>query len=121
MPHYRQLIVWRKSMDLAKEVYRLSNRLPREETWGIRAQITRAAVSVPANVAEGWTRESPRDRANFLSIAHGSLAGVETLLTLGEEMNWLETPDCRPARALIDEVGKILGTMCTRLRPPPRS
>jgi adenine-specific DNA methylase len=55
-PHYKDLIVWQKAMEAAREVYRLAPRLPREETYGMRSQITRAAVSVPANIAEGWTR-----------------------------------------------------------------
>jgi four helix bundle protein len=84
--HYRQLVVWRKAMDLSKHVYRLTVHLPREETYGIRSQITRAAISIPANIAEGWARESERERAQFLAIAQGSLAETETLVTLCEEM-----------------------------------
>jgi four helix bundle protein len=56
--HYRELTMWRKAMDAAIEVYRLTLMLPREETYGMRSQLTRAAVSIPANIAEGWTRES---------------------------------------------------------------
>ena len=55
--HYRKLTVWRKAVDLLKETFRLSPMLPKEETFGMRSQLTRAAVSVPANIAEGWTRE----------------------------------------------------------------
>ncbi|MGH7505737.1 MAG: four helix bundle protein, partial [Longimicrobiales bacterium] len=75
--HYREAIVWKKAMRLAREVYRLAPRLPKEETYGMRSQLTRAAVSIPANIAEGWTRESDREKAWFLAIAHGSLAEAE--------------------------------------------
>lgn len=56
--HYRQTVVWSKAMEVACEIYRWVARLPKEEMYGMRSQITRAAVSVPSNIAEGWTRES---------------------------------------------------------------
>ena len=59
--HYRQTIVWQKAIQVVDELYRLVPRLPREETYGIRSQITRAAVSIATNIAEGWTRESSRE------------------------------------------------------------
>ena len=68
--HYRQTVVWSKAMEVACEIYRLVARLPKEEMYGMRSQITRAAVSVPSNIAEGWTRESKREKSQFLSIAH---------------------------------------------------
>ncbi len=58
--HYRETTVWRKAIDIVLELYRLAPRLPKEETYGVRSQITRAAVSVAANVAEGWTRIEQR-------------------------------------------------------------
>ena len=67
--HYRETIVWTKAMAIAREVYRLAPLLPREETYGMRSQITRAATSIPANVAEGWTRESSAEKRQFLAIA----------------------------------------------------
>jgi four helix bundle protein len=69
--HYRDLTVWQKAMDVAQETYRLVPALPREEMYGVRSQITRAAVSVAANIAEGWTRESRAEKAQFFSIAQG--------------------------------------------------
>src|SRR5579885_1741939 len=114
--HYRQLTVWRKAMDLAKEVYRLTPRLPREETYGMRAQITRAATSIPANIAEGWAREANRERAQFLASAQGSLAETETLLTLCEETGWFPAKDTAAVRGLMEETGKMLSTMRRKLR-----
>ena len=114
--HYRELVVWQKAMALAKEVYRLAPMLPREETYGMRSQITRAAASVPANIAEGWTRESDKEKAQFLSIAQGSLAETETFLTLCEEIGWFHEDKAAAAHALIQEVGKMLSAMRRKRR-----
>ncbi len=75
---HRDLKVWRKAMDLAVEIYRLTARFPRSETYRLVAQITRAAASVPANIAEGHARATRRDFANFVAIAKGSLMEAET-------------------------------------------
>lgn len=109
--HYRQTVVWNKAMEIVQEVYRLTPRLPREETYGLRSQITRAAVSVPANVAEGWTRESSREKSQFLAVAQGSLAEAETLLTLCERLGWFPETETIRLRGLLDEVSRMLTTM----------
>lgn len=119
--YYRKLRVWRKSMDLAKSVYQLVPRLPKEETYGIRIQITRAAASIPANIAEGWARESVKERAQFLAIAQGSLAETETYLTLCEEIGWLPEVQTATLRKHIEEVGKMLSTMRKNQRLAPKS
>ncbi|MDA1191758.1 MAG: four helix bundle protein [Candidatus Poribacteria bacterium] len=109
--HYRETIVWQKAMKAAMEVYRLAPGLPKEETYGMRSQLTRAAVSVPANIAEGWTRESGNETAQFLSIAHGSLAETETLLTLCEQIGWFSESETQTLRGLLDEVSRMLTTL----------
>lgn len=114
--HYRELNVWRKAMDAAKELYRLVPLLPREEAFGMRSQITRSMVSVPANIAEGWTRESDREKAQFLAVAQGSLAETETLLTLCEEIGWFPKPETEHLRTVLIEVGKMLTTMRQNFR-----
>lgn len=114
--HYRKAEVWQVAMDMVGEVYRLVAALPPEERFGLRSQITRAAVSVPCNVAEGWTRESPREKAHFMAVAHGSLAETETLLTLCERLGWLETGQTRSLRQRIDSVSRMLTTLRRRFR-----
>ncbi|MBW3551145.1 MAG: four helix bundle protein [Proteobacteria bacterium] len=109
--HYRETVVWRKAMDVVREVYRLAPRLPKAEIYGLRSQLTRAAVSVSANIAEGWTRESVREKRQFLSVAHGSLAELETLLTICEEAGFFDAYSTGLARDRIDEVSRILTTM----------
>lgn len=116
--HYRETTLWQKAMEATREVYRLAPRLPREETYGMRSQITRAAVSIPANIAEGWTRESSREKAQFLAVAHGSLAEAETLLTLCEDLHWFPTTETVRLRGLLDEVSRMLTTMRRRRRNP---
>ena len=112
--HYRQTTSWQKA--IAREVYQLAPMLPREETYGMRAQITRAAVSIPANIAEGRTRESDREKAQFFSIAHGSLSETETLLTLCEQVNWFPEAQTALLRTLIDEVSRMLTSMRRKRR-----
>lgn len=109
--HYRELIVWQKAMEIAQETYRLAPLLPREETFGMRSQLTRAAASIPANIAEGWTRESRKEKANFLSIAQGSLAETDTFLTLCEQIGWIPATKTAHLRDLLDEVGRMLSSM----------
>ena len=79
---HRDLVVWHKAMDVAVHVYRLTDRFPRNEMYRLTSQLTRAAASVPANIAEGNGRGSRRDYAHFLSIAKGSLNETETFLFL---------------------------------------
>ena len=114
--HYRETKVWNKAMAVAEEVYQLAPRLPKEETYGMRSQITRAAVSVPANIAEGWTRESKREKAQFLAIAQGSAAEVETLLTLCERIGWFPEKETRTLRGLLEEVSRMLTVMRRKQR-----
>lgn len=114
--HYRETIVWQKAMAAARELYRLVPLLPREETYGIRSQITRSAVSIPANIAEGWARESTREKAQFLAIAQGSLAETETLLTLCEQIGWFPETETTALRSLLDEVSRMLTTLRRRQR-----
>ncbi|MBJ7900532.1 MAG: four helix bundle protein [Cyanobacteria bacterium RI_101] len=108
---YKDLIVWQKAMKAAIAVYQLTPKLPKEETYGMRSQITRAVVSIPANIAEGWTRESDKEKAHFLAIAQGSLAEVETLLTLCEALGWFPKDQTAQLRGLLDEVSRMLTTL----------
>ena len=113
---YRDLTVWQKAMDLAIEVYRLTQGFPKTEEYRLTAQITRAAVSVPANIAEGHARGTRKDYANFISIANGSLAEVETFLTLSVRLGLALEADVEAATALASEIGRMLATLRTRLK-----
>lgn len=86
--NFRDLRVWQLGMQLAEEVYHLSHQFPKHETYGLASQIQRAAVSVPANIAEGHAIGSTKDFARFLGIAQGSLAELETHLMLADRMKY---------------------------------
>ena len=77
---YRELVVWQKAFQLCTHVYGLTKRFPPEERYGLTAQIRRAAVSIPSNIAEGYSRNTKRDYLHFLWMANGSLAEIETQL-----------------------------------------
>jgi four helix bundle protein len=112
---HRDLVVWQKAMALAVEIYRLSSRFPREEVYRLVSQITRAAASVPANIAEGHARGTAKDYANFLSIAKGSLMETETFLMLSIELKYVTQDEAAGALSLITEVSKMLTVLRKRV------
>lgn len=87
---YRDLIAWQRSIDLAREIYRVTEQLPPAEKYGLSAQLRRAAVSIPSNIAEGHARGSTIDYARFLRMARGSFAEARTQLELAESLDLLK-------------------------------
>lgn len=85
---YRELRVWQKAIDLVEQVYRLTAGFPTEEKFGLVSQMRRAAVSVPANIAEGYGRSHRGDYLRSLSIARGSLLELETHLTIAVRLGY---------------------------------
>jgi four helix bundle protein len=113
---HRDLSVWRKSMELMVETYRLSDRLPRREMFGLAAQMRRAAVSIPSNIAEGNGRMHRGDYLHHLSIARGSLMELQTLLDASRCLAYLSEERLNPALELVDHVGRMLTRLIARLR-----
>ncbi|MCF2971833.1 four helix bundle protein [Synechococcus sp. Nb3U1] len=97
-------------------IYRYASQLPKEETYGMRSQLTRAAVSIPANIAEGQARHSTGEFLQFLGIARGSLAELETLLILCGNLNLLPQENVNDALSACDEIGKLLTGLVKSLR-----
>ena len=112
---HRELRVWQKAMDLAVLVYELSARFPSKETYRLVAQITKSASSVPANIAEGKGRATPRDFANFVAIAKGSLMETETYVTLSTRLGYASQAEIQPVLDLITEISKMLTVLRSRL------
>lgn len=112
---YESLIVWQKSMDLVVEVYELVNKFPKEEIYGLVAQMRRCAVSIPSNIAEGSRRGSKKDFRHFILNAYGSGAELETQLKIAKRLSFGVEPDYTRADKLLDEVMRMLNTMSTSL------
>jgi len=109
------LIVWQKAMDLAVQIYELSKYFPKEETCRLTSQITRAATSVAANIAEGHARSTAKDYAQFLAIAKGSLMESETLLTLAVRLKYVTSQQAQPFFDLVTEISKMLTVLRQKL------
>ena len=103
---FRDLIVWRRAIELAKAVYQATRAMPETERFGLIAQMRRAAVSVPSNIAEGNARHTLKDYIHFLSVAPGSLAELETQITIARELNMLNDP--HPLVDLLSETDRLL-------------
>jgi four helix bundle protein len=112
---HRDLIAWQKSMDLVVTVYKASRAFPKEETYGLTSQLRRAAVSVPANIAEGQGRRSKPEFRQFLGNARGSLLELDTHLELAVRLNYLEVQEHSKIRGQIQEVGRILNGLLRSL------
>ena len=101
---YKDLDVWKQSMQLSKNVYRLADELPPEEKYGLSSQLKRASVSIPSNIAEG-SRRSSRDFRRFIKMALGSASELETQLLLAEELHGAEVRD---SIELLQDIHKML-------------
>lgn len=105
---YRDLLVWQKSMTLAKEIYKITAEFPSEEKFGLISQMRRATVSVPSNIAEGQARNTTGEFVQFISHAEGSLAELDTQLTLAVVLNFLPAEKAKPCMDSISELRRML-------------
>jgi four helix bundle protein len=115
--HYRELIVRQKSMDLVTLIYKVSRAFPREEVFGLTAQLRRAAVSIPSNIAEGQGRGSVKDFLHFLAVARGSLQEVETQLIISQRLGYAEAEELDQILAVSAEVSRLLHGLRASLKP----
>ncbi|HXJ15824.1 MAG TPA: four helix bundle protein [Candidatus Polarisedimenticolia bacterium] len=113
---YRDLLIWQKSMDLVVTSYEVAKRLPQSESYGLASQIKRAAVSIPANIAEGHGRKHTGDYLRHLSIARGSLLELETHLLIAVRLAYLKSEDVEAVLGLTDEVGRMISGLIQKLR-----
>jgi len=116
---HKDLILWRKAMDLAVLVHQCCTALPRSEICGLVSQLRRAATSVPSNIAEGYARRSTNEFINFLRVARGWMAELETQLLLAQRVVYLPESEVTDLQDRIDEVGRILHAVVAGLRRRP--
>jgi len=88
--NHKDLDAWKQAMDLVENIYRVTASLPKEETYGLAAQLRRAAISIPSNISEGSARNSPKEILNFLNMSLGSIAEVETQLLISEKLGYAD-------------------------------
>lgn len=106
-PH-KTLKVWQKAIELVIKIYDVSKSLPREEEFGLRSQLRRAAVSVPSNIAEGLTRKTAKDKLHFLNIADSSLSEIDTQLEITNRLGMVDNRRFTESESILIEVQKLL-------------
>ena len=116
--HFRELIVWQRSMQLSVAVYDLTRCFPREELYGLSSQMRRAAVSVLSNIAEGHGRSTRVQLAHFVSIARGSNYELEAQILLTYELAYGDEERRQRCQSLCSEVGRMLHSMMKKLETP---
>ncbi len=114
--NYMELIAWQKAMNLAHAVYELTSSYPKEEKYGLRAQIRRAGVSVPSNIAEGQGRSSTGEFRHHLSIAHGSVREIETQVLISARLGYLQEESATRIMRMTAEVGRLIKGLSNSLR-----
>ncbi|BAQ62480.1 23S ribosomal protein [Geminocystis sp. NIES-3708] len=112
---YRDLTVWQKSMDLVVRCYQLTSQFPKTEIYGLSSQIQRAAVSIPANIAEGKGRNYLGDYIRHLSIANGSLKELETHLLIVERLEYIKQEELKILLNKCEEIGRMLHSLIEKL------
>lgn len=103
--NFRELIVWQKAHQFVLKIYELSESFPKNETYGLTAQLRRSAVSIPANIAEGFRKRGLKDKARILNIAEGSLEETRYYLILVNDLKYLDTKDLMKQ---LEEISKLL-------------
>ena len=112
---YRDLVIWQRAVALVPAVYSAIRSFPKYETFGLSDQIRRAAVSIPANVAEGQARQHKKEFLQHLAIARGSLAELHTLLIVANRLVYLSDQGLSDLEAQISEVGRPLNGLMSKL------
>ncbi len=118
MNSYKDLFVWQRSMDLVESIYRITALFPTDERFGLISQMRRAAVSIPANIAEGRRRGTRRDYHHFVVMAYGSGAELETHLEISRRLNFVSDEGIEQLSHLLTEVMKMLNSLSSKLREP---
>lgn len=112
---YRDLIVWQKSMELVKRIYRLAGSFPAHERYGLADQMRRSAVSIPSNIAEGQARQHTAEFRQFPYVALGSLAELETQTLIARDVGYLSAEEQKEVDAVIVEVRRMLHGLIRQL------
>jgi four helix bundle protein len=119
MRDFRNLTVWQKSVEFARDIYRITEQFPDKEKYGLCSQLQRAAVSIPSNIAEGSSRRTSIEFARFLDIAIGSAFEVETQLIISNQIGYLENETFEKLLAELTIIQKQINRLRTTVLEPP--
>lgn len=119
MQSYKELIVWQRSVELVVSVYQLTEKFPKSELFGLTSQMRRAAVSIPANIAEGYGRKHRPEYTQFVRIAFGSGAELETHLLIAEKLGFTNNEEALATKNLLNETMRMLNKLISSLVAKP--
>lgn len=119
MKSFKELKVWQKGIELVEIVYKITAFFPGEEKYGLRAQMRNAAVSIPSNIAEGHLRKTTKDFKQFLSIARGSCAELETQIIIAHKLGFVEQSDFENLSSIMTELSKMLSSFYSKINAKP--
>lgn len=114
--HFDETLIWQKAAVIARLVYNLLPVLPLEERYGLRSQMSRASISISSNIAEGWSRQTQRDRLHFMVIAQGSLSELQSQLRLCIILELMATDAIAPVMDEISQLSRMLTTLRRKMR-----
>lgn len=114
-PHKR-LEAWKQSIDLVEQIYQQTKSFPRDEEFGLRSQMRRAAVSVPSNIAEGLTRKSQNDRLHYLNIAQASLSEIDTQLEISYRLQYVDKTAFATMEDGLVQIQRLLAGLVRKMR-----
>ena len=115
MKSFKGLKVWQKGIELVAIVYEITASFPEEEKYGLSAQMRRAAVSIPSNIAEGHLRKTAKDFKQFLSIARGSCAELETQMIIAHKLGFIQEDNFNNLSPKIEELSKMLSSFYSKI------
>ncbi|MDO9256272.1 MAG: four helix bundle protein [Bacteroidales bacterium] len=112
---FKDLFVWQKGIELVNDIYKATKKFPKDELYCLTSQIRRAAISIPANIAEGWGRGTTKNYIQFLEISRGSLFELNTLIIISHNQEYIRKETCDEIENKLNEIGKMLNAMITKL------
>lgn len=112
---YRDLDIWKKGIEVVKDIYKLTGTFPQQETYGLVGQMRRSAISIPSNVAEGFKRYHNKEYKQFLHISLGSCAELETQITITEELKYIQESKEALLLEKLDHIGRMITSLLKKL------
>lgn len=115
MKSYKELIVWQKSVELVIEIYKLTDKFPESEIFGLSSQMRRAAISIPSNIAEGYSRKHDKEFYQFIKISFGPAAELETQMIIANKLGMVNPKEFELAEKILNEILRMLNKLSSVL------